>query len=114
MEDAMTEPARVELTVLGEKLSIRTSASADYLRGLGALVEERAQALGAGTRSLTSVLLLTALDLADELSRTRDEQSRQDGDVDARLRALVSDLQRVCLPAAGTSEPLTPSGHPST
>ena len=110
----MTEPARVELTVLGERLSIRTSASPDYLRGLGALVEERARALGAGTRSLTSVLLLTALDLADELSRTRDEQSRQDGDVDARLRALVSDLQRACLPAAGPSEPLTPSGHPST
>ena len=63
----MTEPARVELTVLGEALSIRTSASPEYLRALGAFVEERARALGAGTRSLTSVLLLTALDIADEL-----------------------------------------------
>ena len=110
----MTEPARVELTVLGERLSIRTSASPEYLRGLGVLIEERARALGAGTRSLTSVLLLTALDIADELSRMRDEQSRQDGDVDARLRALVHELQRACVPASGASEPLTSSGRPST
>jgi cell division protein ZapA (FtsZ GTPase activity inhibitor) len=110
----MTEPARVEVTVLGERLSIRTSAAPDYLRKLGALVEERARALGAGTRSLTSVLLLTALDLADELSRLRDDQSRQDGDVDARLRALVNELQRAGVSGPGKAEPLTPSGHPGT
>jgi cell division protein ZapA (FtsZ GTPase activity inhibitor) len=94
----MAEPARIELTVLGEKLSIRTSASPDYLRSLGAFVEERARSLGAGTRSLTSALLLTALDIADELFRLRDEQTRQAGDVDARLGALVSELERACLP----------------
>ena len=42
----MTEPARVELTVLGERLSVRTSASPEYLRGLGVLIEERARARG--------------------------------------------------------------------
>jgi cell division protein ZapA (FtsZ GTPase activity inhibitor) len=110
----MAEPARVELSVLGEKLSIRTSASPEYLRGLGAFVEERARALGAGTRSPTSVLLLTALDIADELFRTRDEQNRQVGDVDARLGALVSELQQACQPPSGSAEPLTPSGHAST
>jgi cell division protein ZapA (FtsZ GTPase activity inhibitor) len=109
----MTEPARVELTVLGERLSIRTSASPEYLRGLGAFVEERARALGAGTRSLTSVLLLTALDIADELSRARDEQRRQEGDVDARLRVLVNELHRACLPVP-EPEALTPSWQPST
>jgi cell division protein ZapA (FtsZ GTPase activity inhibitor) len=110
----MTEPKRVELTVLGETLSIRTSESAEYLRSLGAFVEERARALGAGSRSLTSALLLTALDIADELFRVRDEQSRQEGDVDTRLRALVNELQRACRPEAPASEPLTPSGHAST
>ena len=110
----MAEPTRVELSVLGERLSIRTSASPDYLRGLGAFVEERARALGAGTRSPSSVLLLTALDIADELFRTRDEQSRQVGDVDARLRALVNELQQACQPEPGPPEPLTPSGHAST
>ncbi len=110
----MAEPTRVELTVLGETLSIRTSASPDYLRSLGAFVEERARALGAGTRSLTSALLLTALDLADELFRARDEQSRQAGDVDARLRALVSELQRACVPEPAPPGPLTPAGRPGT
>ncbi len=110
----MTEPKRVELTVLGETLSIRTSESAEYLRSLGAFVEERARALGAGTRSLTSALILTALDIADELFRARDEQSRQQGDVDTRLRALVGELQRACLPETRPSEPLTPTGHTRT
>jgi cell division protein ZapA (FtsZ GTPase activity inhibitor) len=110
----MAEPTRVEVTVLGETLSIRTSESADYLRSLAAFVEERARALGAGTRSLTSALILTALDIADELFRARDEQSRQQGDVDTRLGALVNELQRACVPEARPSEPLTPSGQPST
>jgi len=101
----MAEPARVELSVLGERLSIRTSASPEYLRGLGAFIEERARALGAGTRSPTSVLLLTALDIADELFRTRDEQSRQVGDVDARLRVLVSELQQACELPSATGSP---------
>ena len=90
----MAEPARVELTILGEKLSIRTSESPEYVRSLSAHVEARAKALGAGTRSLTSVLLLTALDITDELFRTRDERTRLDGTVGARLGALVSELER--------------------
>jgi cell division protein ZapA len=93
-EDLMSEPVRVEVTVLGERLSIRTTESSEYLRSLAAHVEERATALGAGTRSLTSVLLLTALDLADELFRLRDERTRVDGDVRARLGALVTELGR--------------------
>jgi cell division protein ZapA (FtsZ GTPase activity inhibitor) len=90
----MAEPVRVELTVLGESLSIRTSESPEYIRSLAALVEVRAKALGAGTRSLTSVLLLTALDITDELFRTRDERTRLDGAVGARLGALLSELER--------------------
>jgi cell division protein ZapA (FtsZ GTPase activity inhibitor) len=90
----MGEPVRVELTVLGEALSIRTSESPEYVRSLAALVEARAKALGAETRSLTSVLILTALDITDELFRTRDERSRLDGAVGARLGALVSALER--------------------
>jgi hypothetical protein len=39
-------------------------------------------------------LLLTALDLADELFRLRDERTRVDGDVRARLGALVTELGR--------------------
>jgi cell division protein ZapA (FtsZ GTPase activity inhibitor) len=90
----MSEPQRVEVTVLGEHLSIRTTEAPEYLRSLAAHVEERAAAMGAGTRSLTSVLLLTALDLADELFRTRDEHTRLNGDVRARLGALVTELGR--------------------
>jgi hypothetical protein len=47
------------------------------------------------------VLLLTALDIADELFRMRDEQSRQEHDVGARLGTLVHELQRVCPPGTG-------------
>ena len=91
----MTEPTRVEVTVLGERLSIRTTESPEYIRSLATHVEERAKALGAGTRSLSSVVLLTALDITDELFRTRDDRMRLDGDVRARLGALVNELHRV-------------------
>jgi cell division protein ZapA (FtsZ GTPase activity inhibitor) len=104
----MTEPTRVELTILGEKLSIRTTAAPDYLQTLAAFVEERAQTLGAGTRSLISTLLLTALDVTDELFRIRDEQTRQEGDVDARLGVLVNELRQACRPEALT--PSRPAG----
>ena len=41
----MAEPARIELTLLGQKLSLRSEASPEYLRALAAFVEERVATL---------------------------------------------------------------------
>ena len=90
----MTDATRVELTVLGEKIAIRTAEDPAYLRSLAAFVEERVGAMSAGGRAQTTALVLAAIDIADELFKARDEGSRAAGDVDARLRTLLTELER--------------------
>jgi cell division protein ZapA (FtsZ GTPase activity inhibitor) len=88
------EPTRVELMVLGEKLTIRTAESPDYLKSLAAYLEERVRSMSAANRAQSTAVILAALDITDELFRAREEKHRAVGDVDARLRTLVSELER--------------------
>ena len=92
----MSEAARVELTVLGQTLTVRTEAAPEYVRSLAAFLEERVATIrGGGVRDADTALVLAALDIADELFRARDEVTRRDGDVSARIGALVTLLERV-------------------
>jgi cell division protein ZapA (FtsZ GTPase activity inhibitor) len=89
----MAEPERVELTLLGQTLSLRTEASPEYLRTLAAFVEERVATLqSGGVRDPLKALSLAALDIADELHRAREERSLDEGEVGARLRAVIARL----------------------
>ena len=91
----MSEPTRVELRVLGQTLAIRTGESADYVRSLAKYLEERVAAIKeGGVRDGSAALILAALDIADELFRARDDVSRREGDVSARLSALVTMLEQ--------------------
>lgn len=88
--------SRVELSILGQKFTVRSEAAPEYLQGLARFVEERALALQkSGVHDPMSALALAAIEIADELHRARDEQSRDTGDVQERLGALVDLLQRV-------------------
>lgn len=87
---------RLELTVLGQTLTLRSEADPKYLRTLVAFLEERVSALqSGGVRDPMKALILAALEIADELHRARDDQSRDSTDVQARLGALVELLDRV-------------------
>jgi len=87
---------RVELTLLGQTLTVRTEAPPEYLQRLAAYLEERVNALkAAGVRDSMAALTLAALDITDELFRAREDRTRQDGDVDTRLSALVEILDRL-------------------
>ena len=91
----MSEPARVELNVLGQTLSVRTEATPDYLRSLAKFLEERVSTIRrSGVRDANMALTLAALDIADELFRAREDVTKREGDVTARLGALVSLLER--------------------
>ena len=95
----MSEPARVELNLLGHALTVRSEASADYLRSLAKFLEERVATIRkGGVRDQETALILAALDIADELFRARDDVSRREGDVSARLGALVSLLEQQVTP----------------
>jgi cell division protein ZapA (FtsZ GTPase activity inhibitor) len=92
----LSEPARVDLTVLGQTLTVRTEAPADYLRSLAKYLEERVATIKrGGVRDPHTALTLAALDIADELFRARDDVTRREGDVSARLGALVTLLEKV-------------------
>jgi cell division protein ZapA (FtsZ GTPase activity inhibitor) len=92
----MAEPARVELTLLGQTLSVRTEASPEYLRTFAAFVEERVATLQrGGVRDPLKALSLAALDIADKLHRMREDRSLDEGEVGARLRAVIARLDEL-------------------
>ena len=94
----MTEPARIELKLLGQTLVLRSEADPAYLRSLATFIEERVSTMQrGGVRDPARALMLATLDIADELHRSRDERERlkDAGDVEARLGALVELLDRV-------------------
>lgn len=87
---------RVELTLLGQSLMIRTEASPEYVRSLARYLEERVETIRrTGVHDPTKALLLAALDITDELYRTREDRGREIGDVAARVGALLSLLEEV-------------------
>ena len=89
-------PGRVELTLLGQTLTVRTEADPEYVRTLARYLEERVETLTkAGVKDPMAALTLAALDITDELFRTREDREKQEGDVHARLGALVQMLERV-------------------
>jgi hypothetical protein len=89
----VAESTRVELTLLGQKLSLRSEAAPEYLHSLAAFIEERVASLQrGGVRDPLKALSLAALDMADELHRTREERSIDEGEVTARLRAVIARL----------------------
>lgn len=92
----MSESARVELTVLGQTLTVRTEAPPDYIRSLAKYLEERVATIRkGGVRDQNTALVLAALDIADELFRARDDVNKREGDVSARIGALVTLLEQV-------------------
>jgi cell division protein ZapA (FtsZ GTPase activity inhibitor) len=90
----MKESERIELTVLGQTLTLRSEADPAYLRSLAAALEARvAELQRGGVRDVFKALILVALDMTDELQRA--DQLRDAGDVAARLGALVKLLDSV-------------------
>jgi cell division protein ZapA (FtsZ GTPase activity inhibitor) len=90
------EPRRIELHLLGQTLTIRSEAPADYLRSLAKYLEDRVTTLKrSGVKDQMTAVALAALDITDELFRARDDKTRDEGDVGARLGALVALLEKV-------------------
>ena len=91
----MSEARRIELTLLGQTLTLKTEAAPDYVRSLARYVESRVETIRrSGVPDSSRAVLLAALDITDELFRAREERERQAGDVGARLGVLASLLER--------------------
>jgi len=86
----MADMNRVEVEILGQKYTVRTESSPEYVRTLAAHVEQRATEIrGGGTgQDPTRLLALASLYITDELFRLRDERVEAERDTSARLGAL--------------------------
>jgi cell division protein ZapA (FtsZ GTPase activity inhibitor) len=93
-------PTRVEVELLGQRYTIRSEASPEYVNRLVRYVEEKVAALGGDpAQEPFKRLALVTLYLADELLRVRDEQARTAGDVNARVETLIELLDQAARPA---------------
>jgi cell division protein ZapA (FtsZ GTPase activity inhibitor) len=87
---------RVELTLFGQTLTVRTEAAPEYVHTLARYLEERVTVFTkSGIRDPLAALTLAALDLTDELFRAREDHAKETGDVGTRLGALVDILERI-------------------
>jgi cell division protein ZapA (FtsZ GTPase activity inhibitor) len=93
----MAEMSRVEVEILGQKYAIRSEAPAEYVRELAAYVERRAEEIRGSARAQDAprLLALTALHIADELFRLRDERAEAERETEARLGALRNLLETI-------------------
>ncbi len=106
----MSPAERVQLSLLGQTLTIRTSVPAEYLRKLADYLEDRVGVIrGSGVRDPLVALTLAALDITDELFRSRDESHREQAEVGNRIGAMLDVLDRVTPSAAEAAAPPAPS-----
>ena len=99
----MAEPRRVDVEILGQRYAIRSDAPPDYVKQLVSYVEKRVKEIRGDTpgQDSTKLLVLTALDITDELFRLREEQGKGDVDVNGRLGQLIKLLDSVVPPSRG-------------
>ena len=97
----MPDKNRIEVQILGQKYTIRSDATPEYVRELCDHVEQRAREIqGPGpVQDPVKLLALTALHIADELFRVRDQHAVIDRDTSARLDALSRLLDSVAPPS---------------
>ena len=86
----MPDPRVVHVQVHGQRYPIRTTLDPSYVQDLAAFVDRR-MALAADASPSTDMLglaVLTALNIADELFRSRDQQLDNSDSGSARTAAL--------------------------
>ena len=96
MSDA-DKPVSVE--IFGQRYPIRSALDAEYVTRLASYVDGKSRAAGASAPSgdPQRLAVLAALNIADELFRTREHARTQDGTVVARAEELERLLDRVLL-----------------
>lgn len=97
----MTKTNRVEFSLLGQKYTIRSDATPEYVRRLVAHVEKiikQIQGEG-GPQDPQKVAVLAAFYIADELFRSRDQSRQTEGAAAERVGALLELLEKSARPS---------------
>lgn len=88
---------RVEFEILGQKYTIRSEASPEYVRKLVDYLEATLRDLdpGGGRQEPTKLSILAALHVTDELLRARERSAEFPADASKRIHAMVKLLDGV-------------------
>jgi cell division protein ZapA len=86
----MADTRVITVEIQGQQYPIRTSLDAAYVQRLATLVDARMQqaALSAPSADAVGLAILTALNIADEYLRTREQQDSASGSLAERTAAL--------------------------
>jgi cell division protein ZapA len=89
----MTEPRVIQIEVHGQRYPIRTTLDSRYVHGLAAYVDRKMRAAADASPSSDAVGLavLTALNIADEFFRARDQRT----DEAETLTSRAAELERI-------------------
>jgi cell division protein ZapA len=96
----MTEAGRVvSVEIQGQRYPVRSTLDPEYIVRLAAYVDERMRAAADSTPSgdTVRVLVLAALNIADELFRCRDANQARDGQLAERAGELERLLDRLLI-----------------
>lgn len=98
----MTKPNRVEFNLLGQKYTIRSEATPEYVRRLVAHVEKTIKQIQAegGPQDPQKLAVLAAFYITDELFRSRDAGRQSEGAAAERVGALLELLEKTAPPSA--------------
>jgi cell division protein ZapA len=95
----MTENRVIPVDISGQRYPIRTTLDAEYVARLAAYVEEKMRAASDSTATGDPLRLavLTALNIADELFRSRDANRLRSGALAERAQELEQLLDRALM-----------------
>ena len=84
-----------EIEVYGCRYTLRGDAEESYVRELGRKVDEQMHTLATKMKNATPMQLavLTAINLADELSQARRQRQEHEDELDRRATGLIESIQ---------------------
>jgi len=111
-KSASSSKPTVTISVLGRELRIRSDESPEHLQALARYVDDRlAQIAGPKKAEATdpNLLLITSLQLADEIFKLKHQQADLTTRLRASTRSLLGRLDQNAIPQALTAHPRAPS-----
>ena len=98
----MTKTNRVEFELFGQKYTIRSDATPEYVRRLVTHVEKTIKQIQAegGPQDPQKLAVLAAFYITDELFQSRDASRQKEGAAAERVGALLELLEKTARPSA--------------
>lgn len=87
----------VEVTIMGQKFMVRSDSDDTYVQQIADLVNDKITEISSKTKSIPSlnVVILAAMNIADELIRQADKKERIFSGIEKRIGSMIEliDLQ---------------------